>query len=278
MSDRSLDWMIVVDQRREPVGIVTPSRLFEIGGSREFHGKVGGMATPFGVYLTNGIVSGGASKWALVATGALMSLIFHLAGYIVIGVQNILPLSVQNSSAFLAVAQASWMVIFFICLRLLPLSGTHGAEHMVVHAIERGEELKPDIVSRMPRVHPRCGTNLAVGAMLFLGIMSATVVPDTELRLLIATLTTLLLWQPLGAILQKFVTTKKPNDRQLLDAIGAGQQFLGNAGQGKIARPSILSRLAMSGLFQVLAGGMAVALAFAAVYEVLRVPLEWRVS
>jgi len=272
------DWAIVVDQKNEPIGVITPSRLFEQLGTREFQGRVGGMATPFGVYLTNGIVSSGASRWALVATGALMSVIFHVAGMIVITVQNSLPVTVQNSAAFLNFAQISWMALFFIGLRVLPLSGTHGAEHMVVHAIERGEELRPEIVARMPRVHPRCGTNLAVGAMLFLSIMSFTMIPDAEIRLLLAMLTTIVLWQPLGSLLQLYVTTRKPSPAQLADGIRAGRQFLERAGGAKVARSTIASRLAMSGLFQVLLGSASVALLFWFAYEVLRVPLQWRVS
>ncbi len=31
---------------------------------------------------------------------------------------------------------------------------------MVVHAIEEGEDLTLEKVRPMPRVHPRCGTNL----------------------------------------------------------------------------------------------------------------------
>jgi uncharacterized protein YqhQ len=41
---------------------------------------------------------------------------------------------------------------------------------MVVHAIERGEPLVLEVVRRMPRVHPRCGTNLVAGIALFLGL------------------------------------------------------------------------------------------------------------
>lgn len=277
-ADTGSDWAIVVDANGEPLGVVTPSRLFDPAGSREYLGRVGGMATPFGVYLTNGVVSGGSAGWSLVATGALMSVLFHVAGFVVTIVQNLLPLTVQRSVAFLTAAEFAWMALFFFGLRLLPLAGTHGAEHMVVHAIERGEELKPEIVRRMPRVHPRCGTNLAVAAMLFLGIMSADAIRDQELRLLLAALTALMLWQPLGALLQLFVTTKPPTAAQLDNGIAAGRQLLQRIGTARVSRSSVVSRLAMSGLFQVLAGGAAVALLVSIVCEVLRVPPQWRVS
>ena len=34
------DWAIVVDQKNEPIGVITPSRLFEQLGTREFQGRV----------------------------------------------------------------------------------------------------------------------------------------------------------------------------------------------------------------------------------------------
>lgn len=236
------------------------------------------MATPFGVYLTNGVVSGGAKPAALVATGALMSCLFHIAGFGVVALQNSLPPRLQYTSLTMSVMQVAWMALFFIALRLVPLSGTHGAEHMVVHAIERGEPLVPEVVARMPRVHPRCGTNLAVGAMLFLGIMSVEAIRDMELRLLLAGFTTLVFWQPLGNLLQFYITTKRPSPKQLEDGIAAGRQFLFRSAQAPVIRANLFTRLAMSGLFQVLLGGSAVAIIVYVLSEVLRIPPQWRVS
>lgn len=276
--DTDLLWLIVIDQRGEPVGILTPSRLYEPRHDRSFRGRIGGMATPFGVYLTNGIVSGGASGWALVATGALMSLVFHIATTIALAAVTFLPQQLQNTQSVATASQLGGVALFFLGLRAIPLSGTHGAEHMVVHAIERGEELKEEIVARMPRVHPRCGTNLAVAAMMFLGVMSIEAIPDQEVRLLLATLATLILWQPLGSLMQLFVTTKKPSPVQITGGIHAGQQLLERSSRANLARPTFVSRVAMSGLLQVLVGGTGVALLFALVYEVLRVPVQFRVS
>ena len=277
-SDNGIEWAIVVDQINEPLGVITPSRLISHVHSREYQGRIGGMATPFGVYLTNGVISSGASRWALVATGAVMSTLFHLAGTLVLVVQNSLPLSIQVTPAFGTFAEFALMGLFLLGIRIIPLAGTHGAEHMVVHAIERGEDLTPEIVARMPRVHPRCGTNLFVGAMIFLSIMSATAIKDTEMRLLLATLTTFIFWQPLGSMMQQFVTTKPPNRAQIDDGIRAGNQFFERANLATITRPTIVSRLIMSGLFQVMVGGTVVALLFALLYEVLKVPIQWRVS
>lgn len=278
MHDNGLDWIIVVDQNREPVGILTPSRFVVKEPDRTFKGRVGGMATPYGVYLTNGVVSGGPNKWALVVTGAIMSLLFHLSATLVLLVQNNLPNSLQHNPITETASQLLWMFLFFVGLRSLPLAGTHGAEHMVVHALERGEELLPDVVKRMPRVHPRCGTNLAVGAMVFLGVFSITAIKDEQLRLLLAILLTVILWQPLGSLFQLFVTTKPPTDSQVKDAIRAAEQ-LKQTQNTAISRPAnIFMRLLMSGMFQVMFGGILIALLVALIYEVLKIPAQWRVS
>lgn len=271
-------WAVVVDERNELIGIVTPSLLLAGSGTRELRGKVGGMATPFGVYLTNGIVSGGASPWALFATGALLSFVMHLTGTAVFALGHLLPPKTQNLASTGVLANGLWMVLFLLAIRFAPLSGTHGAEHMVVHALENGEELVPETVGRMSRIHPRCGTNLAVAVSLFLGIMSIERIPDHSLRLLLATLVTLILWRPIGHLLQQFVTTSQPTTQQLADGIKAGTDLLGNMQLARTARPSILHKLVKSGLFQVMGGGAAVALLFALAYEVLKVPLDWRVS
>jgi uncharacterized protein YqhQ len=38
----------------------------------------------------------------------------------------------------------------------------HGAEHMTIHALERGDPLDPEHIRRYPTAHPRCGTEFLV--------------------------------------------------------------------------------------------------------------------
>jgi uncharacterized protein YqhQ len=38
----------------------------------------------------------------------------------------------------------------------------HGAEHQTIHALEAGEPLRPEYVSKHPTAHPRCGTEFLV--------------------------------------------------------------------------------------------------------------------
>jgi hypothetical protein len=64
----------VVDDAQRPVGLVSALELWPRHRKPERPAVVGGMATPFGVYLTSGNVSAGAPWWGLMATGAAMFL------------------------------------------------------------------------------------------------------------------------------------------------------------------------------------------------------------
>ncbi len=249
--------LIVVDAADTLCGIVTPAQLAFDGREPIRPPSVGGMATPFGVYLTTGAISGGVSKWALMSTGSVMfSLLFvgNLVGNWVD--ENFIQNNLTHIPAAVADAIVSGvsLLIFLIGLRVIPLSGTHAAEHQVVHAIERGEELRPDIVSRMPRVHSRCGTNLAAASMLFLGIAGSEWIPDFEVRFLVAAIVTFSFWRPLGSMLQKFVTTRPANPAQLDAGIRSGKDLLEKFARATEVTPTIFGRIWNSGMLQVIAG------------------------
>jgi uncharacterized protein YqhQ len=139
-------------------------------------------------------------------------------------------------------------------MRLIPLSGIHAAEHKVVHAIERGEELLPSTVSRMPRVHPRCGTNLAIGASLFIGLGTMELPIGSALKLMIAGVATLLLWRPLGNAMQFYVTTKTPTDKHLAMGIRSGKELLAKYATDGSRRVSVFQRIVNSGMIHVIVG------------------------
>ena len=153
--------------------------------------------------------------------------------------------------------------VFFALMRLAPLSGVHGAEHQVVHAIERGEALVPTIVRRMPLVHPRCGTNLMVGLTLFL-VVSTLPGIGTETALLIGVLVAVAFAMPLGALAQRFITTKKPSEAQLASAILAGEALLLANATARVAQPTPICKIWSMGILQVVAGATAASFIVAA--------------
>jgi uncharacterized protein YqhQ len=215
------------------------------------------MATPLGVYLTNGSLSGGVSAFALLLTGMAMSAMLVVGVLLTVLVYQALP---TNTPTWMvsAVLNLLPVLLFFLQVRLSPIAATHGAEHMVVHAIERGEELRPEIVRRMPRVHPRCGTNLAIGALLFTGLVQGLWVTLGEAGALVALIMTMAVWRPLGNFAQRHITTKEPRDRDIESAITAARELITKYRSSERRIPTIGGRLIASGLPYILLGSIIV--------------------
>jgi hypothetical protein len=115
------------------------------------------------------------------------------------------------------------LVLMLAFLRLSPISSYHAAEHQVVHAIEAGEPLSPEIVARMPRAHPRCGTNLMAAATVFIVLASQL---GSGTGVIVAMLVVIVGWRTIGYYLQQYVTTKKPALRHVENGIKAGEELL----------------------------------------------------
>ncbi len=209
--------------------------------------RLGGMATPLGVYLHDGVSSGGAGSWGLFLTGMTMSGLALLAQAGAHGLargaahlpglshwEMRLPLGAQMWLS----AASSWLPLplVFGLLRLLPMSGTHAAEHQVVHCIEQQAPLVPDCVRAMPRVHPRCGTNLFVGftlfLLLFLAVFCAAQAGEwpqmdaASLAAMLAAPVALLFWRRIGGWVQQWFATRPATDAQIRGAIRAAEQVL----------------------------------------------------
>lgn len=266
MSAEGLLALLVVDEFGRVAGVVAPSDLVAQPNRVPHPPTIGGMATPFGVYLTTGSVHGGASGFALVASGALLFLLFLASDQLALYLAS--RYSLGAYTGYLSAA------IFLLSLRSVPLSGTHAAEHMVVHAIERGEPLVPEVVRRMPRVHPRCGTNLAVAGSLYLGLNNIPWTEDQSLRMIAALLVTYLLFRPLGALVQFVVTTKPPSDRQIESGIRAAKELLDRYARtrGPVASP--WQRIMNSGMLHVAAGSTGVYLLILLLIRLFNLPLQ----
>ncbi len=242
--------------------------------------RLGGMATPLGVYLHDGISSGGAGFWGLFLTGITMS-IFALAAQagahglgLTLAAHPALAAQWQKASPpglrqWLA-AISPWLPLplVFVLLRLAPLSGTHAAEHQVVHCIERSAPLNPSCVRAMPRVHPRCGTNLFAGfslfMLIFVSIFSAAQasgwppLDGASLGAMLAAPVALWGWRRVGGWVQQWFATRPATDRQIAGAIFAAEQVLSRRRQrlerGEEPRFVPVRRLWAMGLAQILLG------------------------
>ena len=234
---------------------------------------IAGLATPFGVYLTTGALRAGAGDLALAATGAALMVINLLANGIIYGIgwslQQLLPVAPASqvppptgnpALAIALIVYGMQMGLFLLLLRLSPLTGIHAAEHMVVHTIEEGEDVTLEKVRTMPRVHPRCGTNLMALLILLLiaqQFFAAVSTADEATRvmaLFVLVLIVLITWRRLGAGLQRWVTTRRPSDRQLAHAIAVGERLLAEVRAHPSARVSAQRRMWNIGFVQVMAG------------------------
>lgn len=269
--------LVVLDPNGAAVGLATASRLYAPESDTKVRkAVVGGMATPFGVYLTNGSIGAGAKGWPLVATGALLFVLLAASTYLTTGAFLLVPTELRASPWLRPGMDLLNVVVFLAMLRAIPLAGVHGAEHKVVHAIERGEPLTPIVVARMPRVHPRCGTNLAVGAGLFLFLAGLRWTPSEEIRLLAGLVATLALWRPVGGLFQYFVTTKPPTMEQIESGIQAGEELLTKL-ETSPRTVGLGRRLMSSGLFHIMAGSAAMEVVLYFCEILFRVPSAWRV-
>lgn len=251
--------LVVVDDDYRVVGLLRASDLFDPPSVVNRPAMIGGMATPFGVYLTTGSLSAGPKGLALVATGALLMGMLSGVTILVVYIHEWLLAMGGPFAVVDPVTTLLQIVLFALGFRLLPIAGIHAAEHMVVHTIERGEELIPSVVKRMPRVHPRCGTNLAVGAGIYTSIALAPWPIDAYWRLILALVATILFWRRLGGLVQYWITTRPPSDRQIELGIRSGKELLEKHSQSKRVQVSVPLRIWNSGLFHVMAGSLLVA-------------------
>ncbi len=269
--------LVVIDASGRVLGILTPSDLYPKRFVPPRPPMVGGMATPFGVYLTTGSIGAGVGHFALMTTGMILFTLLTVASVLSTLLSDWLLRAGLSTGLATAIQGVSMFAIFLIAMRAIPLSGIHAAEHKVVHAIERGEELIPSIVKRMPRVHPRCGTNLAVGATLFMGLggsgfLSFKDLP--ELNYLVAGVVTLIFWKPLGNAMQYYVTTKKPTEKQLAMGIRSGRELLDKYAASDSGSSGFMMRIAHSGMLHVIAGSASMVALIYLIGWIFHIPLS----
>lgn len=252
--------------------------------------RVGGMATPFGVYLHCGSARGGSSDWALLLTGSLLMLVVGAAwvlSFLVcwfvekpIGV-DLVPLLLGSNPLVAGTgtevaARAVFLLpflFFLVILRFTRVAQFHAAEHMVVHALERFEPLTEEAVARMGRVHPRCGSNLMVPLFILLAAWSLWPVAS---RLYFVGLLVLVVatGRALGGVAQALFTTRRPQRWHIERGIEAANQMLHNY-RRRGRRPVPLPvRVWNMGMVQTLLGALLAYAVFQGLQALLRHLLE----
>ncbi len=164
--------------------------------------------------------------------------------------------------------------LFLLVVRLTPLAAYHGAEHKVVHAIERHEYPTREIVREMPRVHRRCGTTLLAGILPTFLIAAPLLLVEPALAIVVV----LLGWTfryPVGALIQQHLTTKEPNDKQLAAGLDAAHRLLDDWRRNPHTDLSALASLWHRGLVQLLIGVLLGSQLLQWAYQHLHIWLDW---
>jgi len=86
-------------------------------------------------------------------------------------ITNWLP--IDTTGAFVVIEgliRVTFFIVYLGVISLLPdlrrVFQYHGAEHKAINALEAGEELTPERVSRFSLIHPRCGTAFLLWVMV----------------------------------------------------------------------------------------------------------------
>lgn len=273
LSKHNLGAVPVIDEYGRFVGVAARADVTSALSLMIRPPTVAGIATPLGVYLTTGNVRAGAGDVGLFLSGVALMLMYFAAICAVYGAAWLVDRSgVFGSFSLWALLDstgnhaARWMdilrdvmlgltvPIFLLLIRALPISGYHAAEHQVVHAIENGEPLNPERVQLMPRVHPRCGTNIAAAVALF--FLVRQIVSD-EAALLSFVFVLVLAWRSVGGYFQHYVTTKPPSRKQIESGIRAGESLIERYRESPGYRALGLRRIWNTGMPQVMLGAAA---------------------
>ncbi len=282
LQENALACLPVVDEAGRYQGLVCRQEVVAALCNVISPGSLAGMATPLGVYLTNGVVRAGPGDIGLFLTGAFLALLWLLSSTLVSAIcwaaqsYTSLPLLTLrdalstepgviyfgHSDVWTAAFFLAQLAGFFFLMRVFPLAATHGAEHQVVHTIEAGEELTPQNVLAHTPVHPRCGTNLSavmlvIGAGVYsLSRMRITQPSSTVFYIGLLAILAFLIRRRLGGWLQRFATTRRPSQKRVQAAIGVGKELLEKCRFQGNRRVTPFRRLWHMGLLQVLAGAI----------------------
>lgn len=259
----------VLDAEGHYLGLISRSDVVAALGENIRPPVVGGMATPLGVWLTDGRLTGGAPPLGLFLSGLALAACYFVAHLIVL-----FALAAMNSTwatqfysgrvgldsggggLFDLLVTGAQGLLFVLALRLTPMAGIHAAEHQTVWAIERGLPLVPEVVAQMPRAHPRCGTNI----MALLGLVTIWLqhLPSFDSAAILFSLVfTFFFWRQFGTALQEHFTTRPATRAQLESGIKAGREIMAKyQSQPHLPTPFIF-RLLNSGMVYAF-GGMIV--------------------
>ncbi|HAZ62967.1 MAG TPA: hypothetical protein DCZ72_05070 [Armatimonadetes bacterium] len=255
--------LLVITEDGRYRGVVGRAQLLAETSLHRAPPRLGGLATPIGVYLTDGVHRGGRGDLSLLLTGACIVVLWLVAqalAALVAALAAADPAAAWWSALGgpLGPAQVAWpawlaLAFFAVLLRLSPLASYHAAEHQAVHLVEHGLPLHANLAQQMPRVHIRCGTNLVV-RLTALGTLLLALVGQLPWRALIPAGIALWQWRRLGGWAQLWVTTRAPQAAHSESGLAAARLVLASLERDPGRTASGLRRLWNRGLLQIMLG------------------------
>ena len=164
--------------------------------------------------------------------------------------------------------------LFLLVVRLTPLAAYHGAEHKVVHAIERYGYPTREMAREMPRVHPRCGTTLLAGILPTFLIAAPLLLVAPALALVVVLLGWTFRYQ-VGALIQQHLTTKEPSEERLAAGLAAAHKLLDDWRRNPHTDLSPFVSLWHRGFVQLFAGVLIGSQLLGWAYQHLHIWLDW---
>lgn len=275
LEQANVDHAAVVDADSVVWGWVLPSDLYDKAPHYPPVQPPGGLATPFGVYLHTGGVWAGPRPWGLFAAGSYLVILLVLGQVLAYGVAQLTLMARQPLPGGVNFVPALGLVLAAVLMKLSPLAGIHAAEHMAVHAIERQEPLREEVLVRMPRVHPRCGTNLAVLGIVVLGLGTSDLglPPGSQgLQFIGAFLIGYYNYVRFGGLAQYWITTRTPNKEQVLMGCRSANELMSKAATAGKWTTNGWQAIWNSGLIHVLIGGWITGALFYAFFTLIHRP------
>lgn len=198
-------------------------KIYAIDASN-FNVSYSGMATPFGIRIYSSCAHAGVSDTYMYLTGAIYGIVIFACQYAA-GTLNINN-PVVNSHDFKSLMG---LFLYLLVMRFTPISSIHASEHQVIHAMEKDTMLNHESVKQQSRIHPRCGTNLMAGLLLFttcVNIINSTAVASWAKVVCAIPMFFVSCWlsEPVGTFLQQYFTTKTARDKDIDAALEAGLQ------------------------------------------------------
>ncbi len=251
---------------------------------------IGGTAMVGGVHLSTRTFGTGSftrlflTGFALISIGAFAMVLTYVALWVIGRAANVslVELWMQVVGPFEMPDLIMWQVfanllsffLFLVVVRLTPLAGYHGAEHKVVHAIERYGYPTLALARDMPRVHRRCGTTLLAGILPAFLIAAPLAMVKPMLALLVVFLGWMTRYR-VGGVIQQYLTTREPTDAQLRTGLHAGYQVLARWRRDPFATVPPLTSFWRRGMIQMLFGVVVGMQFFNWVYQHLHLWLDW---